>query len=136
MQRRNFLQSSAILGSGLILPSSLRGQSDQETSPLNIPPLLTGDSSDNRQRYQLNVRSGTSEFFPGISTPTFGINGDFLGPTLRLRRDDDVTLRVNNQLDEPTTIHWHGLHVPAAADGGPHQVVDAGTSWDAVFRVN
>ncbi len=136
MQRRNFLQSSSILGSGLLLPATLWGQSAQETSPLNIPPLLSGELSDNRQRYQLNVRSGISEFFPGVSTPTFGFNGSFLGPTLSLRRDSAVTLSVNNGLEEPTTVHWHGLHVPAAADGGPHQIVEPGASWDAVFRVN
>ena len=135
MHRRQFLETSGILGSGLLLPATLWGQS-LDSNPLNIPALLMGERSGNRQRYQLDVRSGETEFFPGISTSTFGINSDFLGPTLRLRRDDEVTLAVNNQLDESTTLHWHGLHVPAAADGGPHQVVEPGASWNANFHVN
>lgn len=86
--------------------------------------------------YALNMQAGNSEFFSGVTTPTLGLNGDFLGPTIRLRRDERVTLSVKNTLNEPATLHWHGLHVPAAADGGPHQVIQAGTQWDANFLVD
>jgi len=47
------------------------------------------------------------------------VNDSLPAPVLRWREGDTVTLRVTNTLDEPTSIHWHGLLVPAAMDGVP-----------------
>ena len=47
------------------------------------------------------------------------VNGSVPGPTLRFREGDTVKLRVTNSLSEPTSIHWHGLRLPAAMDGVP-----------------
>ena len=47
------------------------------------------------------------------------INGLVPGPLIRLQEGDDVTLRVTNRLKESTSIHWHGLLVPADMDGVP-----------------
>jgi len=137
MLRRRFLQNTAVLGGGLAIPLTTTGQAGStDTNALRIPPLLTGTMERGRRRYALTMQSGNSEFFSGVTTPTLGLNGDFLGPTLRLRRNEQVTLSVNNTLNEPSTLHWHGLHVPAAADGGPHQVIEAGTQWDANFLMD
>lgn len=42
---------------------------------------------------------------------------------------------MQNNLGEDTTVHWHGLLVPAEADGGPHQVIAPGARWTASFTV-
>jgi CopA family copper-resistance protein len=47
------------------------------------------------------------------------INGSLPGPLLRWREGDTVTLRVNNRLKESTSIHWHGILLPANMDGVP-----------------
>jgi FtsP/CotA-like multicopper oxidase with cupredoxin domain len=47
------------------------------------------------------------------------INGTLPGPTLRWREGEDVILRVINRLDTPTSIHWHGIILPADMDGVP-----------------
>jgi CopA family copper-resistance protein len=47
------------------------------------------------------------------------INEQFPAPLLRWREGDQVTLNVHNVLDEDTSIHWHGLLLPAAMDGVP-----------------
>ena len=47
------------------------------------------------------------------------INGSLPAPTLRWREGDTVTIRVRNELAEPTSIHWHGLVLPANMDGVP-----------------
>ncbi len=47
------------------------------------------------------------------------VNGTVPGPTLRWREGDTVTLRVTNSLDEDTSIHWHGILLPANMDGVP-----------------
>lgn len=47
------------------------------------------------------------------------INGGIPGPLLRWREGDTVTLRVKNRLKENTSIHWHGILLPANMDGVP-----------------
>ena len=47
------------------------------------------------------------------------INGSVPGPVLRFREGEDVTIRVTNRLDQPTSIHWHGIILPANMDGVP-----------------
>ncbi|WP_172118700.1 copper resistance system multicopper oxidase [Halomonas hibernica] len=47
------------------------------------------------------------------------INGTSPGPMIRLQEGQDAVLRVTNLLDEPTSIHWHGLILPPEMDGVP-----------------
>jgi CopA family copper-resistance protein len=47
------------------------------------------------------------------------IDGSLPGPLLRWREGDTVTLRVTNALDDDTSIHWHGILLPANMDGVP-----------------
>ena len=54
------------------------------------------------------------------------INGSVPGPTLRWREGEEVLIRVTNRLDEPTSLHWHGIILPARMDGVP------GISFDAI----
>jgi blue copper oxidase len=98
-------------------------------SPLFIPQLLQGTT------FNLNVQTGTVQFWPGINTPTFGVNGNILGPTLMINKGDEVVLNVTNNLNTTTTMHWHGLHVPAMYDGGPHQIIQEGATWSPQFVV-
>jgi CopA family copper-resistance protein len=53
---------------------------------------------------------------PGIATV---VNGQLPAPLLRWREGDAITLRVTNRLPAPTSIHWHGVIVPADMDGVP-----------------
>ena len=57
--------------------------------------------------------------FTGSTKMAQTINGSIPGPLLRWREGDTVTLRVANQLDEDTSIHWHGIVLPANMDGVP-----------------
>jgi blue copper oxidase len=104
--------------------------------PLPVPPLLAGLQSGGETVFEITARVGSRAFFPGADTPTYGYNGDYLGPTLRLRRGERVRMRVHNALKETTTVHWHGLEVPGTADGGPHQRIPAGASWEPGFTVD
>lgn len=54
------------------------------------------------------------------------INGSVPGPTLRWREGEEVLIRVTNRLDEPTSLHWHGIILPARMDGVP------GISFDPI----
>jgi bilirubin oxidase len=44
-------------------------------------------------------------------------------------------MNVKNNLNDSTTIHWHGMHLPAVMDGGPHQVIPPGTTWQPYWTV-
>ena len=103
---------------------------------LLIPEQSFGTVVDERRQFHLTVAEGSREFLPGKQTPTAGVNGPYLGPTLRLRRGEGVDLIVRNNLDEMTTMHWHGMHVPARMDGTPHQKIEPGESWTASFQVD
>ena len=84
------------------------------------------------------------EYAPGRTVPGFGFGGEIPGPTIEARAGDIVECRLTNELPEATTIHWHGIRVPAAMDGtemvqppvepgGTFEyrfaVPDAGTFW-------
>ncbi|MEN9998125.1 MAG: hypothetical protein RI922_1115 [Bacteroidota bacterium] len=114
------LIASLIIGFGFQLKAQ---------NPLFIPPTLTGTT------FNLNVQTGTQNFFPSNPTPTYGINGPFLSPTIIVNKGDVVTLNVNNGLPVATTMHWHGLHVAPENDGGPHQSIAAGTTWSPSFEI-
>ncbi|NPT07992.1 copper resistance system multicopper oxidase [Pseudomonas aeruginosa] len=74
--------------------------------------LLAGDSFD------LFIGE-TPVNLSGSPATAMTINGSLPGPTLRWREGDSVTLRVRNRLAEDTSIHWHGIILPANMDGVP-----------------
>lgn len=94
-----------------------------------IPGTLSGTN------FELTLQNGTFQFYSGQSTTTMGVNGDILGPTLIMQKGDFVDITVNNQLNDTTTIHWHGMHVSALNDGGPHTLILSGDSWNPSFTV-
>ena len=61
------------------------------------------------------------------------INGSMPGPILRWREGDTVTLRVRNRLKEDTSIHWHGIILPANMDGVPG-LSFAGIAPDGIYE--
>ncbi|MBM7520041.1 multicopper oxidase family protein [Nocardioides nitrophenolicus] len=104
-------------------------------TPLAIPPLAGSRLVDGERVFDLDLDEGVSDFGRG-RTPTWGVNGDYLGPTIRVTRGERVRMRVRNDLPETTTLHWHGMHLPAEADGGPHQVVEPGAVWEPGWTVD
>jgi blue copper oxidase len=97
--------------------------------PLYIPPTLSGNN------ISLDIQQGSMNFFSGNATPTFGYNGNFLGPTILLTKYDSVSFNVTNNLQDITTVHWHGLHVAPHNDGGPHQEIMPSQVWSPSFVV-
>lgn len=98
-------------------------------NPLFIPDTLSGTV------FNLNVQTGVVQFIGTNNTPTYGYNGSFLGPTLLIKKGDSITLNVTNSLTQATTVHWHGFHVAAMNDGGPHQIILPGATWSPSFKM-
>lgn len=77
--------------------------------------------------------------FTGTARIATVVNGQLPAPLLRWREGDDITIRVTNRLAARTSLHWHGLIVPADMDGVPgvsfHGIAPAET-FTYRFRVN
>ncbi len=113
----------------LLLLLSAMGVSAFAQNQLLIPPTLTGTS------INLTLQNGTHQFYPGINTNTMGANGNILGPTLILNQGDFVNFSVTNNIGDTTTVHWHGMHVSAENDGGPHTTIAPGATWTPSFTI-
>jgi FtsP/CotA-like multicopper oxidase with cupredoxin domain len=67
--------------------------------------------------YTLRIEPISLELAPSKTIQTFGYNETVPGPTLRLREGQAVNIDVTNETDIEDIVHWHGLYVPASADG-------------------
>ncbi len=104
---------------------------------LAIPPLAESTLDDQGRRvFDLRMQTGETDLGRDEPTPTWGINGSYLGPTLRANRGEEVLVNVSNDLPETSTLHWHGMHLPAEMDGGPHQTVEPGATWSPTWSVD
>lgn len=115
--RRTFVQGLAaggLLGSLGLWPTPLRASDDTghavELSGTDFE-LFIGETPVN---------------ITGKPRTALTINNGLPGPLLRWREGDTVTLRVRNRLKETTSIHWHGIVLPATMDGVP------GLSFDGI----
>jgi len=117
LPRRRFVQGLAAGGVLASLPGWPGGAWAQPVAgpanaSLGTAPVLRGTEFD------LVVAEAAVNYTgkPGLATT---INGMLPGPTLRWREGETVTIRVTNQLREPTSIHWHGIILPYQMDGVP-----------------
>ncbi|WIM12796.1 copper resistance system multicopper oxidase [Enhydrobacter sp.] len=103
--RRRFVE-------GLALTTGLAALGASRTRAAAPLAMLRGD------RIDLAI-GPTPVDFTGRARIATAVNGLVPGPILRLREGDTVTLNVTNRLDEPTSIHWHGILLPNPMDGVP-----------------
>ena len=57
--------------------------------------------------------------FKGRTLTMFAFNGQYPGPLLQVGQGAEVTVELTNALDQPTTVHWHGVRLDNANDGVP-----------------
>jgi len=103
---------------------------------LAIPPLAPSTEEGGVRTFQLTAETGITEFAGIGESETWGFNGAFLGPTLRAARGEQVAFEIDNRLPEATSVHWHGMHLPAAMDGGPHQMIEQGETWRPTWTID
>jgi len=97
---------------------------------LKIPDTLSGTT------FNLTARDTFCQILDGNQTITGSLNGDWWGPTMFWNKGDVVHINVDNQLADTTTIHWHGFHLPALMDGGPHQPIPPYTTWSPYWKID
>jgi blue copper oxidase len=89
---------------------------------------------------EVRVARTEIELLPGQRTPYLAYvvesgGKTFLNPALLARRGDEMRVRMINQLDEPTIIHWHGLTNDARNDGTGLIVAEPGQAFDYAFKL-
>ncbi|MDB5684772.1 MAG: copper resistance system multicopper oxidase [Sphingomonas bacterium] len=139
LNRRALLRGATLAGSGLAMAGWMPAWA-QPVSRGIVRPLATVSGAE----IDLTIAEQMA-MIDGRHSHAIGINGTIPGPLIRLREGQDVVLRVRNALDEESSIHWHGLLVPAQFDGVPgisfpgiparstfeyrFPIVQAGTYW-------
>ena len=129
LDRRTALAAAASFAA---LPKSVRAADSTRTDlpiPRELRPGPDGVIS-------LEARAGSVRFLKGPATSTYGVNGPFLGPAIRLRRGQTAVAQVTNGVPENITMHWHGLIIPGASDGGPHEVITPRKRWSAKLVID
>src|ERR687886_2060819 len=84
---------------------------------------------------KLAAREVDWQYAPGHSVVGNTFNGQVPGPTIEAEVGDTLVVELTNELSVPTTIHWHGLRVPADMDGteSVQRAVEPGESFEYRF---
>jgi len=79
--------------------------------------------------------SFTAEVVSGPTDAVQPMPDSYLGPVIRVRTGDRLTVRITNDLPEETTVHWHGLDVPSIMDGHPSRPIPPGETREVTFPI-
>lgn len=136
--RRQFLKGAgAALGAGLVSKAALAALPESPTmnsASMQVPeeptsgryynPVVTLNGwslpwrmNNGWKEFHLTAEAVEREIAPGMTARLWGYNGQSPGPTIECVEGDKVRIFVTNRLPEHTTIHWHGIFLPAGMDG-------------------
>ena len=124
ISRRTFVKG--VVGTGVLsaLPLSLNASSSKDMSSSKIN--TREDTKEiSGQVFNLTIDKIAINVTGDIKVAT-AVNSMLSGPTLRWKEGDEITINVTNNLDESTSIHWHGIIIPTDMDGVP------GISFDGI----
>ncbi len=132
LNRRQFIQASGLAMCLGAIPFIVRANKNRQAK-LPLPPLV---ESRRGQPLFLSIQKATWSFNGHHQAPVWGINGNYLGPTVRVRRGDYVKLIYTNRLSEAVSMTVGGLLVPGTLMGGTSRVMRPGESWSPVIPID
>lgn len=105
---------AADVSAAVVAKAEADAQNDYALLPA-LPPLLSG------QIKTINLIAEVKPWTPAprVNVEAWTYNGTVPGPTIHVRQGDTLRVVFTNHLPAPTTVHWHGMNVPAAMDGTP-----------------
>jgi len=145
MDRRQFLRTLGYGGLAFAGQRFLSACSDVSTQAPQ--QAFQGDPD---VEIRLTAKPDVHLIFPGEPTQVWRYEGEvlkgppnalvshpesYLGPTFQIETGTKVRIYFDNLIGEPSIIHWHGLHVPEAADGHPRFAVKNGHTYQYDFQV-
>jgi FtsP/CotA-like multicopper oxidase with cupredoxin domain len=142
--RRRFIKYSALGAAASVFPELLLAKSGQLKSypSANFNPDVEIEFTA-RKAYvpvmpsgpNTNVQKYYAKLVKGPENTLQQLKGNYLGPVLNLEKGQKVRIYFNNDLSEPSIIHWHGLHVPQKSDGHPMYAIQPGERYVYEFEV-
>jgi blue copper oxidase len=157
--RRQFLQLASLSLGGLVvspLVSACSRSLDPESFDLSasttVPAPTSAAQPSVGELVEINLQAAPARFniLPGGETRVWQYQANllqgpptslqtlpdsYLGPILRLRRGQTLRAHLDNQINEPTIVHWHGMIVPHEMDGHPRYAIDQGQIFNYEFPV-
>lgn len=132
------LSLSLVLAGGCALPAlgpstplASQAPTTSDASVLGVPFAEPAPIAAQRQgrtvHVSLTARVAQVDLGNGQRAEMLTYNGQYPGPTLDVREGDRLVVNFTNELTEPTSLHWHGVHVPADQDDATHTVPAGGT---------
>ncbi len=136
LSRRDFLRLAAVSAAAIAASrvpglGFARGEERGTVTryPLRIPSTVSPSN------FALTAAPGTADLGGGQFSSVLAYNNSFPGPTFRATTGDLASIQFANGLSEGTTVHWHGMLVPTAADGQPQDLVAPGANYTYQFPV-
>lgn len=108
--------------------------SSEEQKALFIPELV--DMTENESSFEITVDETEFEFFNGYTAMAKSYNNQgYLGKTIKLKEGSTFYPTITNNLDEVTTVHWHGLEVNGENDGAAGSVAKVNPSESKTYEL-
>src|SRR6266540_3331675 len=132
--RRDFVRT-AIASAGLLAAGGVRVLGAPRPpppgtrNPLNIPPIVSPSNFD------LSAAPATVPLGGGKYSSALAYNTLFPGPTFLASTGNTASVTLTNGLSEGTTVHYHSMVVPRAADGHPQDLVAPGGNYLYQFPI-
>ena len=130
MDRRLFLQQTALAGAAALVgcrPDTSAPPQSAPTTPVSVPGAPSYEAAREAaaaagpvRKVRLVAEAIEVEVGPGEVWRTWGYNGQYPGPEIRVKEGERLHITVENELPGAgTTVHWHGVPVPNPMDGVP-----------------
>jgi len=137
LSRRRFIELLAMTGalplvdraSAMLSTHGMDPRTIVPRAPLVVPPHVRPNG------LHFVARERRVAIAPGVMARAWSPSDGPVGDVIDVRRGERATITLENQLVEPTILHWHGLRVPEAADGHPRLAIAPGSSYQYAFPV-
>lgn len=130
LTRRQFLIRTALAGAMVSAPAPLFAS---ERQALRIPPMIEVGRG---RPVRLDFRPAQTQLEKGKLVEVWGVNGQYLGPTVRVRSGNFLKLTYVNSLPQAVSMNIQGLLAPTEMIGSIHRTFEPKSSWSPIVSIN